>query len=384
MSDDQTAGAPAGTAPAGETLIFSEDIVLKRLIGLSFKNLLFTILTLGLYNFWARTEVRRRVWAGTVINDEPLEYRGRGMELFIGFLLVTFCILLPASLIIGLAHFFLDPSIAGTLVGVLYLAGMYLSCVALYRARAYLLSRTSWRGIRLHQGPDWGWFFGWSVIGHSLMTGITLGWWSPRMRMKLAYDLWSRTSWGDEKFVFNEGETHGLAKGLYGYYALAWFGAFAIIIAAIAFMGAVGFALGAALGPQAAQVDPAHAIAMVAAIYAILIPAIFLAAFIRLPYEAAAYRQIASKVRIDNLRFKLNVKALPLFWLALGNLLIVIFSLGIMAPLAQARSWRFFVRRLSSEGAIDLAAIEQAASRGPSAGEGLADAMHISILDGGL
>ena len=56
----------------------------------------------------------------------------------------------------------------------------------------------------------------------------------------------------------------------------------------------------------------------------------------------------------------------------------------ILSPLAQARSWRFFVRRLSTHGAIHLAAIEQAASRGPSAGEGIADAMHISILDGGL
>jgi len=382
MSDTATTSVPP-TVPAGETLVFSEDIVLKRLIGLSFKNLLFTILTLGLYNFWARTEVRRRVWAGTIVNGEPLEYRGRGMELFIGFLLVTFCIFLPASLIIGLAHFFLDPAIAGTLVSVLYLAGMYLSSVAIYRARAYLLSRTSWRGIRMHQGPDWGWGFGWSVVGHWLMTAITLGWWSPRMRMRMAYDLWRRTSWGDEKFVFNEGETKHLAGGLYQAYAFAWFGAFAVMIIAFTLIGALGLALGGSLAPQA-QADPAKMFAMVAAVYAILIPAIVVAAFIGLPYQAAVYRRIADKLRIDNLHFKLDVKSLPLFWLSLGNLLIIVFSLGILSPLAQARSWRFFVRRLSTHGAIHLAAIEQAASRGPSAGEGIADAMHISILDGGL
>lgn len=381
MFDDVTANASGG--PAGENLVFSEDIVLTRLIGLSFKNLLFTILTLGLYNFWARTAVRRHVWAGTIINDEPLEYRGRGMELFIGFLLVTFCVLLPGSLVIALAHFFLDPAIATTLVVLLYLAAMYLSCVALYRARAYLLSRTSWRGIRGHLGPDWGWFFGWSVIGHYLMSAITLGWWAPRMRMKMAYDLWSRTSWGDEKFVFNEGETHGLAKGLYGYYTLAFFGGAAVMIVALTTIGGllVGFGL-SVTSPD--QVSPEQVVAMMAAIYGVLIPAIFLAAFMRLPYEAAAYRQITAKLRIDNLRFKMDVKALPLFWLSVGNLLIVIFSIGILSPLAQARSWRFFVRRLTSEGSINLAAIEQAASRGPSAGEGLADAMHISVLDGGL
>lgn len=383
MSDDQTLDAPVAAPPAGETLVFSEDIGLKRLIGLSFKNLLFTILTLGLYNFWARTAVRRHVWAGTIINDEPLEYRGRGMELFIGFLLVTFCVLLPGSLVIALAHFFLDPMLAGSLVAVFYLAAIYLSFVALYRARAYLLSRTSWRGIRGHLGPDWGWFFGWSVIGHYLMTAITLGWWAPRMRMKMAFDLWSRTSWGDEKFVFNEDETRELARGLYGYYALAYFGGVGVLIVAFTIIGGllVGFGL-TVTTPD--QVTPAQVVAMMAAIYAILIPAVFLAAFMRLPYEAAAYRQIASKLRIDNLRFRMDVKSLPLFWLSVGNILIVIFSLGILSPLAQARSWRFFVRRLTSEGAINLAAIEQAASRGPSAGEGLADAMHISVLDGGL
>ena len=383
MSDDQTTSAPVTAPPAGEPLVFSEDIILKRLIGLSFKNLLFTILTLGLYNFWARTAVRRHVWAGTIINDEPLEYRGRGMELFIGFLLVTFCVLLPGSLVIALAHFFLDPVLAGVLVAVFYLAAIYLSFVALYRARAYLLSRTSWRGIRGHLGPDWGWFFGWSVIGHYLMTAITLGWWGPRMRMKMAYDLWSRTSWGDEKFVFNEGETQKLASGLYGYYALAYFGGAGVMIVAFTIIGGllVGFGLTVS-SPD--QVSPEHMVAMMAAMYAVLIPAIFIAAFMRLPYEAAVYRQIAAKLRIDNLRFRMDVKSLPLFWLSVGNILIVIFSIGILSPLAQARSWRFFVRRLSSEGAIVLAAIEQAASRGPSAGEGLADAMHISVLDGGL
>jgi len=266
---------------------------------------------------------------------------------------------------------------------VLYLAGVYLSCVAIYRARAYLLSRTSWRGIRGHLGPDWGWGFGWSVIGHYLMTAITLGWWSPRMRMKMAYDLWRRTSWGDEKFVFNEGETDKLASGLYGYYALSWFGAAGVFVVAFGMIGALVGGLGLIAGnPE--QMDPRMAIAMVAAVYGVLIPALFIAAFISLPYQAAAYRRIADNLRIDKLRFKLDVKSLPLFWLGIGNLLIVIFSLGILSPLAQARSWRFFVRRLSSEGSIDLAAIEQAASRGPSADEGLADAMHVSVLDGGL
>jgi uncharacterized membrane protein YjgN (DUF898 family) len=370
-------------APAsGETLVFSEDIKLPRFIGLSFKNLLLTVLTLGLYNFWARTEVRRRVWAGTIINDEPLEYRGRGIELFIGFLIVTFGVLLPASLLVIGAQLFAGQIVAGLLVAALYLMGSYLGCVAIYRARAYLTSRTSWRGVRLHQGPDWGWGFGWSVVGHMLMLPLTLGWWAPRMRMKMAHDLWTRTSWGDEKFVFNEGATKNLAGGLYLYYALAYFGGGVIIAFALGAVAGGMMALGA--GNPEVMSDPNTLIAMMVVLYGTLIPAVILAAFISLPYQAAVFRRIADKLRIDNLRFNLDVKALPLFGLSIINLLTIIFSLGILSPLAQARSWRFLVRRLSTEGSINLAGIEQAASRGPGAGEGLADALHVSVLDGGL
>ena len=51
-------------------------------------NLLLRVLTLGIYHFWAKTEVRKRIWSAIRINDEPLTYTGRGMELFLGFLIV--------------------------------------------------------------------------------------------------------------------------------------------------------------------------------------------------------------------------------------------------------------------------------------------------------
>src|SRR5882672_2338743 len=69
--------------------------------GLSFLNGLLRILTLGVYHFWGKTEVRQRIWSAVRIDGEPLEYRGTGAELFRGFLIVFFLILLP----MGLASF---------------------------------------------------------------------------------------------------------------------------------------------------------------------------------------------------------------------------------------------------------------------------------------
>ena len=44
------------------------------MIGLSFMNLVLKIITLGTYHFWAKTEVRQRLWSGIRLNDEPLTY----------------------------------------------------------------------------------------------------------------------------------------------------------------------------------------------------------------------------------------------------------------------------------------------------------------------
>ena len=64
-------------------------------LGLSLLNGVLRILTLGVYHFWGKTEVRQRIWSAVRIDGEPLDYRGTGGELFRGFLIVFFLILLP-------------------------------------------------------------------------------------------------------------------------------------------------------------------------------------------------------------------------------------------------------------------------------------------------
>ena len=80
----------AENQPGGEEQLHLSWQYPKGLIGLSFTNMLLRILTLGIYHFWAKTEVRKRIWSAIRINDEPLTYTGRGLELFIGFLIVFF------------------------------------------------------------------------------------------------------------------------------------------------------------------------------------------------------------------------------------------------------------------------------------------------------
>lgn len=59
------------------------------LFGLVIVNALLSIVTLGIYRFWARTRVRRYLWRNMQLLGEPFEYSGVGSELFVGFLIAS-------------------------------------------------------------------------------------------------------------------------------------------------------------------------------------------------------------------------------------------------------------------------------------------------------
>jgi hypothetical protein len=103
--------------------------------GLSILNGVLRILTLGVYHFWGKTEVRQRIWSAVRIDGEPLEYRGTGGELLRGFLVVFCLILLP----MGVAS--LGASLLGPVPHAIYSFALWallllLSGIGIHRARA--------------------------------------------------------------------------------------------------------------------------------------------------------------------------------------------------------------------------------------------------------
>src|ERR1043165_9627988 len=93
--------------------------------------------TLGFYRFWLLTDIRRHLWANTVVDGDAAEYTGRGKELLIGFL-VALAILMPIYLgyfLIGLEAERLKAFASIPLVVFFFLFGQF----AIYRARRYRL-----------------------------------------------------------------------------------------------------------------------------------------------------------------------------------------------------------------------------------------------------
>lgn len=115
-----------------------------------------TLITLGIYRFWAKTKLRRYLWSTVEYDGDRFEYHGTAKELFLGFL-IALAVLLP----LGIGDTILKtmvfaegdyPALAGLYAFVFLFVVMFLFQFALYRMRRYQLTRTSWRSV--HFGLD--------------------------------------------------------------------------------------------------------------------------------------------------------------------------------------------------------------------------------------
>lgn len=150
----------------------------RELLPIVLANIFLTFVTVGIYRFWAKTRLRHYFVSRISFLGDPLEYRGTGLELFIGFLIVL-GILVPLLIGITILQVFLTrPGSLAVTEGVfqaVYLTGFYyLFHVAVYRAQRYRLSRISWRGIRGGQEGS-AFVFAAIAIGMLVVTLVTLG-----------------------------------------------------------------------------------------------------------------------------------------------------------------------------------------------------------------
>lgn len=352
---------------SAETLAFSHTIQLGPFGELGLKNGLLNIVTLTLYRFWGKTEVRRRLWSAIRLNDEPFEYTGRGKELFLGFLAAIGLIVLPFLVLVLVVQFFSEKLLI-LLLPLLYLGLFFLVGAGIFLAFRYLASRTTWRGVRfqLRGSPN---DFGLFTLGGILLTIVTFGWYAPAFSLKMYERLWSGLSFGDQPFRWVKPQGYSV----YRPFALAWGVAFAgyiVLLLPILFMLGAG---GGDAPSEGALAGMGGLILLAFPIYAV---AVLLAAA---AYQVALLRRVAASIHFGEARFTINVRKRDLIWLYFSNYLIVMFTLGFLLPLVEARTARFMVRRLTSEGTAPLSAALQA-PQGPRTGEGIADALGFAFV----
>ena len=341
-------------------------------LGLSILNGLLRILTLGVYHFWGKTEVRQRIWSAVRIDGEPLDYRGTGAELLRGFLIVFLVILLPMGIAGVAATLLLNPDGAGRGI---YEIGFWtvlfaLSGFGIHRARRYRLSRTRWRGIRAGlSGPSLP--FAWTYLWTMLLVPLTLGWVVPWRAVRLQKALFDETHFGDKAFTFG-----GRAAPLYKRFWLVWFAA--VVLAAgtaAAIFTVIGFDMAQGI-PK-----PRRLTAATGAISGgIVFMALLVFAIIRAWYTTRVLNYFASQTRFQGSAFTLTARVGSFIWLSASNYLIRMLSLGLLSPIAEARSTRYIVDRLAIDGPIGWNQIGQNPDALLKSGEGLAEAFNVDAF----
>jgi uncharacterized membrane protein YjgN (DUF898 family) len=136
------------------------------------KGSLLLLPTLGFYRFWLTTDIRRHLWSNTRVGHEGLEYTGTAKELLIGFL-IALAILVPiytGYFILGLVAETAQAFASIPLVIFFYVFGQY----AMYRARRYRLTRTTFRGLRFWMAGS-GWVYAGKAALWDLATLLSLG-----------------------------------------------------------------------------------------------------------------------------------------------------------------------------------------------------------------
>lgn len=344
-------------------------------IWLSVRNFLLKIITLGIYHFWGKTEVRRRLWNAIRVNGEPLEYTGTGGELFKGFLLVLLLvgggIVLYAIMVAAITGG--DETMMDLLSLPLYAILFWLAGLAIYRAWRYRLRRTRWRGIRgTLAGSPVKYANAYFLTG--LLLPLTLGWASPWRARKLHTIMTRDTRLGSTPLRM---EPEPALGPLYRVFAPLWF--VSILSWVLLGLAVVAFAMraGEALDMPAPAFVKSLSTPMLAALVVI---ALMLPVWLWLRYSARSANWLTSHVRLHGGHFRLTLEPGGLFRLWLGNLLITLLSLGILLPVAQKRTARYMVNNLTFEGTVDLAQLTQATDALERSGEGLGEFFDIDGL----
>jgi uncharacterized membrane protein YjgN (DUF898 family) len=374
------------------------------------KGLALTTLTLGVYRFWYQTNIRRFLWDNTEIGGDGLEYTGRGVELFIGFL-IALAVLVP---LYGLLFLLSLP--AGPIGGAALQYGwtavlLVLAQYALFRARRYRLTRTVWRGVRFQQTGS-GWAYAGRWFGWTLLSLATLGLAYPWMRASLERYKVVNTWYGDQQGAFSATGGQLFRRG-------AW-----LWLSVLVTIAAAGFFVAAAAGVagERGAMDPEGFGAAAAAVASGLVVVGALAVAYAL-LQAIEFRWWASGSSIGPASARSDLGLFAFFGVYLGYLAAVlllgaiVFGVGwvvlmalrangvfasaelggaqvaamavgvlgyLVAALIFAALWQLFVVRpiwrksfesVSIAGLAELTAAQSAAPAAGAFGEGVADAL---------
>jgi uncharacterized membrane protein YjgN (DUF898 family) len=288
------------------------------------KNILLSLLTLGIYFAWAKTERRKYVWQNFEFNGQHFRYTGTGVELFKGYLVVVFAYgaFFWLSYFAGLVSAHLK-----TAFEIAFVLGVFLIIPSIiYRSRHYLYSRTNWRGIRFGLEPQNGEYTKSFFLGY-LYTILSFGIYLPIMTNRLYRVMMNNTRFGTLEFSYTGKDREAWRMGI---------AAFFLSIVTLGFYYPCYLA------------------------------------------KIAKYRGRHTRVGPDAC-LDYQMTGGDFLWIFLLNIWGTTLTLGLAFPWITMYSLRYMTKRIYVEGEIDFDSIEQREGGAGAVADGFADAFDIGL-----
>ena len=334
-------------------------------------NALLTIVTLGIYRFWATARQRRYLWSRTHVIDDSLEWTGTGKEMFVGFLIVL-AILMPFFLFIQ----FLFPALIargkeargdGRLHPLLHRASS-ISAASPASARFAI-------GCRAPGGTG---FAAAATIPAGIMAAnISAATRCVGMTMFIMFPVGGDAA---VEFALERDELRPAAipgrprrGGTEGRWALFISSRCAVLFAGHARSGGIV----GVRWPGSEEIKPDCGRRIRRAIFLLFYLAIPL---MTLHWYAKFFRKAAEATRLGDLEFGFDATTWDWLKLFLGNIALAIVTLGFGLTYWGYRNWSFMVRHAQLYGDVDVARPDPVDRAAPSEAEGFADAFDIGAI----
>lgn len=329
----------------------------KEYLPIAVTNLLLTIVTLGIYRFWAKARERRYLWSRTRLIGDELEWTGTGGEMFVGFLMAVGVLLGCVAVIFGGA------ALLGEWILVLGFVAFYIFLLwafgfAQFRALRYRLSRTYWRGIR-GGSDDNGVGYGWTALGNNFVAGLTLGILTPRAIAENWNDRMRKMSFGPHMLDSNV-DTTGLQS--------RWMMLYVVYIGFIALI--------ALTSPDPGVAEPGFDPMGIAALLLLVIGI----GLVMVSFWALFFRKAAETFGMGDLSagFEVSTAEWLQFYAKLVGLTVITLGFGLL--LWGYWRWEFVMGRLALYGTVDLDALTQSSTQAPRDAEGFAEAFDVGAF----
>ena len=283
-------------------------------------NLIFSILTLGIYSAWAKVRRMQYFYRNTRLNESSFDYHGTAIAILKGRIIAV--AIFGSYAIVG--KFF---PIAGLVIALLIALIMPFLLVISFRFRLY---NSSYRGLRFgFTGAVKSAYF--AFLALPIFTVFTLYLLAPFTHQRIKTYQVSNSRFGQSAFNFSAG-----AGSFYAIYGVALL----IFLLLATLIGGGTYFL---LRDSFTDMPQEAIIGLVAIAYVMLI----IVSLLIVPYFMARIQNLVwNNTTLGEHRFSSDMTVLGMAWIIFSNFFLIIVTLGLFKPFADIRLARYRIEHL--------------------------------------